>query len=53
MSRAAFGAGMCVEGPALIVEDQTTTVVAGGFTASVDELGYITMVRRGDKEHPL
>jgi N-methylhydantoinase A len=50
--RAALGAGTCVEGPALIVEDQTTTVVAEGFTAAVNDLGYITMVRRGEKEHP-
>ena len=48
--RAALGAGMCVEGPALILEDQTTTVVAEGFTAVVNDLAYITMVRHQEEE---
>jgi N-methylhydantoinase A len=50
--RAEFKPGVCLEGPALIVEDQTTTVVAERFTAAVDDLGYITMVRRRDEEAP-
>ena len=37
--------GTRVEGPALIVEAQTTTVVAPGFLADVDGLGYIVMER--------
>ncbi|MDH3594898.1 MAG: hydantoinase/oxoprolinase family protein [Rhodospirillales bacterium] len=48
--RAELGAGMCVEGPALIVEDQTTTVVAEGFTAAVNDLGYITMTRHREED---
>jgi len=38
--------GCRIEGPALIVEAQTTTVVAAGFTAAVDGLGYIVLERQ-------
>ena len=34
-----------IEGPALIVEDQTTTVVPRRFRATVNALGYIVMTR--------
>ncbi|MEQ9642366.1 MAG: hydantoinase/oxoprolinase family protein [Alphaproteobacteria bacterium] len=37
--------GASVGGPCLITEDQTTTVVAAGFTASVDGLGYLVLAR--------
>ncbi len=47
--RAALRAGMSVEGPALIVEDQTTTVVAKGVTAVVNDLAYITMFRHQEE----
>ncbi|MFC4277742.1 hydantoinase/oxoprolinase family protein [Achromobacter aloeverae] len=36
-----------IEGPALIVEDQTTTVVPAGFTARVDARHYLVLDRRG------
>ena len=39
-------AGMTIAGPALIVEDQTTTVVSPTFDATIDGLGYIVMTRR-------
>ena len=35
-----------VEGPALIVEDQTTTVVTAAFDCGISELGDILLVRR-------
>ena len=38
--------GMRIEGPALITEDQTTTVVGSGFVATVNEIGYIEMTGR-------
>ena len=38
--------GVTVQGPALIVEDQTTTVVSSAFEASVNSLGYIVLTRR-------
>ncbi len=38
--------GAAVEGPALIVENDTATVVAPGFTASIHALGHIVLERR-------
>ena len=38
--------GMCVPGPALIVEPQTTTVVSPSFEARLNTLGYIVLTRR-------
>ncbi len=40
--------GTTIAGPALIVEDQTTTVVTSAFDAAVNSLGYIVMTRRSD-----
>ena len=34
-----------VAGPAIVVEDQTTTVVPEGFRAAVDRRGYLVLVR--------
>jgi N-methylhydantoinase A len=34
-------------GPAVIVEDETSTVVTRLFTATIDPFGYITLARRG------
>jgi N-methylhydantoinase A len=42
--RAALGPGMALEGPALIVEDETTTVVPRGFAARINALGQILLV---------
>ncbi len=41
-------AGTGIQGPGLIVEDQTTTVVPVGFAARVDSLGNILMKRRSE-----
>ena len=40
-----LGPGATVTGPALISEDQTTTVVTSNFTASVDGRGYLILDR--------
>ena len=44
-ARADLEPGCKIEGPALIVEDQTTTVVSSSFDAGVNMLGYIVMTR--------
>ncbi len=36
---------ICSSGPALIIEDETTTVVTAGFTARINGLGYIVLTR--------
>jgi len=43
--------GAAFPGPALVVEDQTTTVVGAGYRASVNSLGYLVLERapRGAK----
>ncbi|PKU22115.1 hydantoinase/oxoprolinase family protein [Telmatospirillum siberiense] len=41
--RAALKTGAVLEGPALIVEDETTTYVAAGFHARVSELGALVL----------
>ena len=38
--------GVRIEGPALIVEDQTTSVVTAGFDATLNQAGYVVMRRR-------
>jgi N-methylhydantoinase A len=45
-ARAELEPGVTVEGPALIVEDQTTTVVSSAFDATVNALGYLILQRR-------
>ena len=44
--RESLAPGMTVPGPALIIEDQTTTVVTRRFNALVNSLGYLMLVRR-------
>jgi N-methylhydantoinase A len=39
-------AGACVRGPAVIAEDDTSTVVSPLFDASIDRFGYIELTRR-------
>ncbi|WP_454726231.1 MULTISPECIES: hydantoinase/oxoprolinase family protein [Cupriavidus] len=41
--RAALGAGKWIEGPALVVEDETTTHVIAGFEARVSKLGALVL----------
>ncbi len=43
--RAELRPGAVVEGPAIIVEAQTSTVVPEGFGASIDGFGHIELVR--------
>jgi N-methylhydantoinase A len=38
--------GSVVAGPALIVEDETTTLVTSSFTARIDALGSVVLTRR-------
>jgi len=44
--RATLNAGDVVKGPAIVTEDQTTTVVTAGFDARVNSLGYLVLERR-------
>jgi N-methylhydantoinase A len=44
--REAMADGAAIAGPALIEEDDTTTVVAAGFVASIDRHGYIVLGRK-------
>ena len=41
--RKALMPGMTLDGPALIVEDGTTTVVPQGFTARINAVGQIVL----------
>lgn len=45
--RAGLAAGARIDGPAVIVERDTATVVGRGFQARVDGLGYIIMEKNG------
>ena len=44
--RAALVAGAVIAGPAVIVEDETSTVVSRAFDARIDAYGYIELMRR-------
>ena len=44
--RAQLTAGARIKGPALIAEDQTTTVVTADFDAQVNSLGYLVLEQR-------
>jgi N-methylhydantoinase A len=44
--RSALSPGATIAGPAVIVEDETSTVVSPLFDARVDRFGYIEMIRR-------
>ena len=52
--RADLTAGSCLEGPALVVEPQTTTLVGKAFTLTCNAAGHLDMRRRGASEesHP-
>ena len=41
--------GDAIQGPALITENQTTTVVTSNYDAVIDSSGHIVMTRRGGK----
>jgi N-methylhydantoinase A len=42
--------GAFIPGPAVITEDETSTVVSRSFEASVDAFGYIELIRRGAEQ---
>ena len=42
-SRAELRPGARVAGPAIIAEDETSTLVAPGWTASLDASGYLAL----------
>ena len=46
-SRADLRPGAEVPGPAMIIEDETTTLVTNGFAATINPLGQIVMTREG------
>ena len=45
-SRADLLPGMTVAGPAVITEEQTTTIVSRHFDARINGLGYIDLTRK-------
>jgi N-methylhydantoinase A len=45
--RVALTAGARMAGPAVIIEDETSTIVGRNFDARIDAFGYIELVRRG------
>jgi N-methylhydantoinase A len=45
--RATLAPGAVIPGPAVIVEDETSTVVSRHFEARIDAYGYIELIRRG------
>ena len=44
--RADLAPGARIAGPAVIAEDDTSTVVGAPFDATIDRFGYIELVRR-------
>ena len=36
---------MTIQGPAIVTEDETSTLVSPGWTATINGLGYIEMVK--------
>jgi N-methylhydantoinase A len=43
--RAALSVGGCVRGPAIIAEDETSTLVGANWTAIINGFGYIELTR--------
>ena len=37
--------GAAIKGPAIIAEDETSTIVGANFTAAINSLGYIILER--------
>ena len=50
--RADLAPGALVRGPALITEDETSTVVGADFTARINPLGYIVLTREAARGVP-
>ena len=47
--RVTLKAGMSIRGPALIVEDETTTLVPANFDANINRVGFIILRRRNKR----
>ncbi len=45
MTERALAPGVSIAGPAIVAEDETSTLIGAGWTAVVNGLGYIEMVR--------
>jgi N-methylhydantoinase A len=45
--RPSLSPGATLKGPAVIVEDETSTVISRNFDARIDAFGYIELIRRG------
>jgi N-methylhydantoinase A len=45
-ARADLAPGAHIEGPAVIAEDDTSTVISPSFEARIDRFGYIALIRR-------
>jgi N-methylhydantoinase A len=45
--RPSLSPGATLKGPAVIVEDETSTVISRNFDARIDAFGYIELTRRG------
>ena len=43
-ARAALKPGQSIQGPAVIAEDETTTIITSGFTATLDPSGAIRLL---------
>ncbi len=48
--RSDLAPGMSIAGPALIAEDETTTVVPGAFALALNSLGYLVIERQSDRQ---
>ena len=46
-ARDRLGAGAGIRGPAIIAEDETSTLLGPGWSAKVDRFGYVELVREG------
>ena len=45
--RARLSPGTRIAGPAIVTEDETSTLIGPGWTATIDGFGYIEMTRAG------
>ncbi len=45
-ARTALKPGETIQGPAVIAEDETTTIITSGFTAALDPSGAIRLTAR-------
>jgi N-methylhydantoinase A len=45
--RASLARGTTISGPAIVTEDETSTLISAGWTATVNGLGYIEITRDG------